>query len=533
MNWSSPLSFPEILDIVASSVSPWDVTPFSYDFQPKVLLACALVCKAWRVVMLRHHWVVYHISTMGAIPRQILAKYIIYFRFIDEALPPWMPSIPHLMHPPDWEIPLNIKVLDWTHLGSDGNPVHFVNALSKLGHSVRELRFTTSRSLRPHPAKRLTIREHVLVFERGSHNIPTLAPLIPTKKVPDISAIKAKASSARYIKASILTVKHLTISVYSMQAGIQSAILEWRHQYLKWKRLQAEEKKAGVEPHDKSQKLNAEQGLDDLIIKLYSDQYRHPPRTYSQEFENGCSDLVAISTVVGEQDTADIFKYIRSFKHTLRRVDLNFLHFDTYFSRLFREILTTFTGLEDLRILTPKRFSRNVSASVFQRQKNPVKTACTTLKSLDMDCFYYGETVYRARKVLYTGDELWTWPAFMEGHRWAVVGRCKTIRKFVNTIMLPMKQLPELRLLKINGARIAYEMVPDEHVGGLGYEDFDDEVEDDQPQYKPMSKFKAKAEKSQHDEVNYDALNGMTEDEDPKDELKDEKPNKESKDEEA
>ncbi|KAG0354718.1 hypothetical protein BG005_006282 [Podila minutissima] len=355
------------------------------------------------------------------------------------------------MHPPDWEIPLkstklkaltissihqrgqtkllyknpSIKFLDWTHLGSDGNPVHFVNALSKLGHSVRELRLRNTQAtgrlvaliisqfpsleqlsvvFRPHPAKRLNIQEHAL----------------------------AKASSARYIRASIPTVKHLTISVYSMQAGmmdvlleiltrcpgimciqvevytcmlesvhyytegIQSAILEWRHQYLKWKRLQAEEKEAGVEPDDKSQKLNTEQGLDDLIIKLYSDH-----------------DLLAISTVVGEQDTADIFKYMRSFKHTLRRVDLDFLDFDTYFSRLFREILTIFTGLESLRILTPKRFSRNVSASVFQRQKTPVKMACTTLKSLDI-CFYYGETVYRARKVLYTGDELWTWPAFTE-----------------------------------------------------------------------------------------------------------------------
>ncbi|KAG0354719.1 hypothetical protein BG005_006283 [Podila minutissima] len=99
--------------------------------------------------------------------------------------------------------------------------------------------------------------------------------------------------------------------------------------------------------------------------------------------------------------------------------------------------------------------------------------------------------------------------------------------------MMPMKRLPELRSLKINGARVAYEMVPDEHVGDLEYEDVDDEVDDDQPQYKSMSKSKAKAGKSQHDEVNYDVLNGVAEDEDPKDEFKDEKPNKESKDEEA
>ncbi|KAG0354717.1 hypothetical protein BG005_006281 [Podila minutissima] len=79
MDWSSPLSFSEILDIVASFVSAWD---------PQDLLACALVCKAWRVVMLRHPWVVYHIPTMGAIPRQILTKYSFYFRFIDEALSP-------------------------------------------------------------------------------------------------------------------------------------------------------------------------------------------------------------------------------------------------------------------------------------------------------------------------------------------------------------------------------------------------------------------------------------------------------------
>lgn len=108
--------------------------------------------------------------------------------------------------------------------------------------------------------------------------------------------------------------------------GIQGVILEWSHQYLKWERPQAEEAtEAGIEQDDESKKSNTEQGLEDLTIESYSDQCQHPPRMYFQEFENGYNDLVGHNELrCGERDISGIFDFMRSFKHTLRRVNLDF-----------------------------------------------------------------------------------------------------------------------------------------------------------------------------------------------------------------
>lgn len=71
-------------------------------------------------------------------------------------------------------------------------------------------------------------------------------------------------------------------------------------------------------------------------------------------------------------------------------------------------------------------------------------------------------------EVLLAGDELCTWPAFTEGCRWMIVGRhTRRSESFINKTMLPMKQLPELRSLVINGARISYKVVPEEYGEGL------------------------------------------------------------------
>ncbi|KAG0019555.1 hypothetical protein BGZ82_000117 [Podila clonocystis] len=84
-----PLDIPELLSIIASFVSVWEVgeprnnSCSSKLFNPRDILACTLVNKLWRQEMLPHLWAVYSPDHMAKIPVDIIFQNSIHFRHFD------------------------------------------------------------------------------------------------------------------------------------------------------------------------------------------------------------------------------------------------------------------------------------------------------------------------------------------------------------------------------------------------------------------------------------------------------------------
>ncbi|KAF9314354.1 hypothetical protein BG003_004265, partial [Podila horticola] len=519
MEKTHPIDIPEILTLIASFIPVWEGHLDELTFIPRDLVSCTRVSKLWRQISLPFLWEVYSARHMSNIPINVLSQNSIHFQhfYQDSAYP--VIKVPRELWLKDASGEPALKCsslksfsltrdslseqlellrtnhglvsLEWCSTRWDELPETIFEAIKPLATSVKDLRFKM---------KYCTSRTFVPMLNEF-HNLERLQVGIPYTNVFSVAKAETVGVRSQTLKqlavfqalenegqeSETLSLFHqcpriehliLHLSYYSRKGHrdlqsnipligpIQDTVLTWRSQI----RDQASYSATIVEPSlDSALGLapppsprGSHQDLDRLDLYVHG-EYRSNTYCFAQ-FQRGCQDLVGLKAVLGSCDPKVFTPLIRSFKHTLRHVDIDL---GSIFQReavfeMFCSILGTLTELRHVTLVTTNLMTKDESIALFQGQflKDQSKDetvaetvaggqttgwACQRLEGLTIRGLCRGLAKDRLDK----GQDTITFPAASEKHQWVSGGPTKFGKQLRATIADRIQTLPALKQLTL------------------------------------------------------------------------------------